>query len=126
MNEPKSGEYLRCAAMKIKNGRWQAMDCSDNYRVACRLANDPSLWVLTKDGYNYERSLTACPENYVFDVPRLPIQNTILKRLIQSENVQEDHVWINLNLAYNMQQCWVVGRYGTCWWLTTVSRAVIS
>ncbi|KAI8642642.1 hypothetical protein BD408DRAFT_402524 [Parasitella parasitica] len=116
VNEPANNNELRCAAIKKSNGRWQANDCADQYRAACRKANNPSAWVLTKNTLSYDRSLSACPENYIFDVPRVPRQNTILRNLMVAENITEEKVWVNLNLAYNMNTCWVIGRYGSCWW----------
>lgn len=118
VNEPKDGNG-RCAAMQVRNGRWQAMDCTYQYRVACRASADHTQWVLTDATYNYDRSLTACPDDYVFDVPRVPYENAILKKLI-ANITEQDHVWINLNLAYTSDVCWVVGFYGTCWWSDTV------
>jgi hypothetical protein len=122
VNEPST--IGRCAAIQVKNGRWQVLDCAAQYRVACRAAADPTQWVLTDATYTYDRSLTACPDNYVFDVPRVPFQNKILKDLIYS--IKDEHVWINLNLAYTVDQCWVVGLYGTCWWSTAVCAYDVS
>ncbi|CAO3651221.1 unnamed protein product [Mucor fragilis] len=116
VNEPAGSELLRCAAIKKSNGRWEANDCADQYRTACRRANNPNVWVLTKNTLTYDRALSACPENYIFDVPRVPRQNTILRNLMVAENITEEKVWINLNLAYNLNACWVIGRYGSCWW----------
>ncbi|KAF1799329.1 hypothetical protein V8B55DRAFT_1366514 [Mucor lusitanicus] len=116
VNEPAGSEALRCAAIKKSNGRWEANDCANQYRVACRKADNPSVWVLTRNTFTYDRALSACPENYIFDVPRVPRQNTILRNLMVAENITEEKVWINLNLAYNLNACWVIGRYGSCWW----------
>lgn len=121
ISEPKDNEELRCAAIKKSNGRWEANDCVDEYRAACRRADNPSAWILTNDTLTYDRSLSSCPENYIFDAPRVPRQNTILANLMVAENVTEGKVWINLNLAYNVRTCWVIGRYGTCWWSGDVS-----
>ncbi|KAL7327253.1 hypothetical protein PS15p_209471 [Mucor circinelloides] len=116
VNEPANNEELRCAAIKKSNGRWEATDCANQYRAACRRADNPSAWLLTENTLNYDRSLSACPENYIFDVPRVSRQNTILRKLMAAENITEEKVWINLNLAYNLNACWVIGRYGACWW----------
>ncbi|KAI7900445.1 uncharacterized protein BX663DRAFT_544897 [Cokeromyces recurvatus] len=125
VNEPRDIPHLRCAAMSKENGRWKATNCVDQYRVACRKLRELDTWILTQHTYNYERSLTACPEDYVFDVPRIPRQNTILKRIIDYSNITEDRVWINLNLPYNIDNCWVVGRYGTCWWFNDNAQEFI-
>ncbi|KAI9487529.1 MAG: hypothetical protein EXX96DRAFT_82787 [Benjaminiella poitrasii] len=116
VNEPSDNYDLRCAAISKETGRWAASDCTSQYRTACRHSHNLNIWILTDDVNNYEHSLTGCPDGYIFDVPRIPRQNTLLKRTIENSNVTEDNVWINLNLAYNVDKCWVVGRYGTCWW----------
>ncbi|KAI8336032.1 hypothetical protein BD560DRAFT_451065 [Blakeslea trispora] len=117
INEPNTKNSNKCAAMMSSNGRWRASDCTDEYRVACRLQNNPDVWLITQRAYDYDRSITACPPDYTFDVPHIPRQNTLLKRLIdQQGDIQQDRIWINLNLVRGRQDCWVIGRYGSCWW----------
>jgi hypothetical protein len=104
------------------NGRWQATDCANEYRVACRSAFDPNVWIITKNAYTYDRSLSACPNNFIFDVPRVPRQNNMLKNEIVAEDVTEKKIWINLNLVdYKSNACWAIDRYGACWWANGVS-----
>lgn len=105
--------------MLTKSGRWQANDCADEYRVACRSTLDPNVWLITKNTHPYERSLSACPNNFIFDVPRVPHQNYMLNSKIMAENITEEKIWINLNMVNNA--CWVTGRYGFCWWANGVS-----
>lgn len=125
VNEPNPGDGRRCAAMKGGNGRWVANDCAESLRVACRLAANPNQWVLTKTGYIYDRALSACPQNYIFDIPRIPRQNINLRQVIIAENLTESKIWLNLNLLYNDDSCWVVGRYGTCWWSSDSGEAYL-
>lgn len=115
----------RCASMNQTSGRWITSDCADTLRVACRLAIDADQWVLTDAAFNYDRSLTACPSNYIFDIPRRPRENMYLLQAMQRANLSDgEKVWLNLNLLYNEDHCWVVGRYGTCWWSINVSLCV--
>ncbi|KAI8082678.1 uncharacterized protein B0P05DRAFT_538014 [Gilbertella persicaria] len=125
INEPQANKDKRCAAMLLHNGRWKATDCSEQYRVACRSLDDPDTWMITQDIYSYDRSMTSCPDNYTFDVPHIPRQNTILKRLLDQTDIEQDRVWINLNWAYNEDSCWVIGRYGTCWWADDNGQAFL-
>ena len=124
MNEPNSIDGKRCAAIKNANGRWIAHDCALSLRGACRLASDPDEWILTKNTVIYDRALSACPQNYVFDIPRIPRQNIKLWQAMMANNLTaDDQVWINLNLMYHDDLCWVIGRYGTCWWASDVKAA---
>jgi hypothetical protein len=107
--------------MMTKNGRWQANDCANEYRTACRSALDPNVWIITKNAHTYDRSLSACPNNFIFDVPRVPRQNSLLFDEILAANVTEEKIWINLNLVNNANACWAIDRYGTCWWADEVS-----
>lgn len=108
----------RCAAMVVDNGgRWRANDCAEALHVACRTEEDT--WIVTNETYNYDRSLSACPSNTVFEVPRIPRQNLQLREAMRQAN-KTTGVWLNLNLAYNQDGCWAVG-YGTCWWTDEVS-----
>ncbi|KAI8380622.1 hypothetical protein EDC96DRAFT_491610 [Choanephora cucurbitarum] len=117
VNEPNTAKVSKCAAMMLSNGRWRASDCAKEYRIACRLQDDPDAWLITQEAYNYDHSITACPADYTFDVPRIPRQNTLLKLLLdQQTDIQQDRIWINLNLAGSREPCWVIGRYGSCWW----------
>ncbi|KAG2234322.1 hypothetical protein INT48_000772, partial [Thamnidium elegans] len=77
----------RCASINQSTGRWITSDCADTLRVACRLATDVDQWVLTDTAYNYDRSLTACPSNYIFDIPRQPRQNLYLLQAMQNANL---------------------------------------
>lgn len=121
INQPDSeGGTKRCAVIRREGGRWMTNDCAESLLVACRLVTDENQWVLTKSAYNYDRSLTACPSNYIFDIPRIPRQNLRLIQAIKDANITQDKVWLNLNLLYNEDDCWVIGRYGTCWWSINV------
>ncbi len=123
INEPNTNDGRRCAAIKSSNGRWIAYDCAETLRVACRLAVNPNEWVLTKNSFIYDRALSACPTNYVFDIPRIPRQNIHLRNAMRAQNLTtEDNVWLNLNLLYTDDSCWVIGRYGSCWWSPDVSH----
>ncbi|CAO3639601.1 unnamed protein product [Mucor hiemalis] len=125
VNEPNSDDGRRCAAIKGDNGRWVAHDCAEPLRVACRLATNPNQWVLTKNSFIYDRALSACPQNYIFDIPRIPRQNINLRQVMIAQNLTESKVWINLNLLYNDDSCWVIGRYGTCWWSNDSGQAYL-
>lgn len=125
VDEPNPVNGYRCAAIQGINGRWIAYDCAESLRVACRLATNPNQWVLTKDSYIYDRALSACPQNYVFDIPRIPRQNIVLRQEMILQNLTEDKVWLNLNLLYTDDSCWVIGRYGACWWSADVSSLLL-
>ncbi|KAI7865981.1 uncharacterized protein EV154DRAFT_532881 [Mucor mucedo] len=114
INEPntQNGAH-RCAAME-KNGRWYATDCAQSLAVAC-YSPSQNHWLVLNVTSNYDRSLSECPETYFFDVPRVPRQNLQLQTAMQGANVT-GKVWLNLNMVYNQDMCWAVGRYGTCWW----------
>ncbi|KAI8968994.1 hypothetical protein BDF20DRAFT_892713 [Mycotypha africana] len=113
----------RCAAIVKSTGRWRSMDCNGYYRVACKRMDAPYDWLVTNDTVTYDYALSPdiCPQHYTFDVPRLPRDNTALRfALSKMENKlkEDDKVWINLNLVYTADDsCWVIGRYGNCWWL---------
>lgn len=125
INEPNTAATNianRCAAIQQTNGRWIAYDCAQPLRTACRLATNPNQWIITNATYIYDRALTAaCPNGYVFDVPRVPKQNIKLRQAIVDANVTDKLVWLNLNLMNTKENCWVVGQYGTCWWSQDVS-----
>lgn len=87
--------------------------------------------MLTATYVSYDRAFSACPDNYVFDVPRVAVQNKQLFHVLQADLLQNGphdeginnplhHLfWINLNTGNN-GACWVVGLYSTCWWLREV------
>jgi hypothetical protein len=77
--------------------------------------------VISEGTSNYDGASDACPENYTFDAPRIALQNTILYDALLAENNNEDKlIWIDLNLGFPAQDCWVIGKYGSCWWLNQV------
>ncbi|KAI8884837.1 hypothetical protein K501DRAFT_332391 [Backusella circina FSU 941] len=119
INEPKHASEamdLFCAAMQRTNGRWRSYSCETPLRVACRFIDDPYKWIITEESYNYDGAAGACPEDYVFDVPRIALQNTLLYNTFLMDN-EDTLIWINLNLGFPAQDCWVIGEYGSCWWL---------
>ncbi|KAI8393712.1 uncharacterized protein BYT42DRAFT_609483 [Radiomyces spectabilis] len=134
VGEPRTSGNLHCAMIQRWNGRWRAGDCTHLLRVACRHVNDANEWVLTPTFFSYDRALSACPEDYVFDTPRIAQQNRMLFNVLQKDLVHESvddesestdpthHLfWINLNSATG-DNCWVVGRNSTCWWLNHSGR----
>lgn len=125
VNEPnaRNGDN-RCAAIQQGNGRWVAYDCAESLHVACRLSTDPNQWIISSAPYNYDSSHSACPSDYIFDIPRIPRQNMNLRQAIKDANITDDKIWLNLNLIYNQDSCWAVGRYGSCWWSKDVSYKI--
>ncbi|ORY93732.1 hypothetical protein BCR43DRAFT_526188 [Syncephalastrum racemosum] len=132
VSEPKMGTNPRCAMMQEWNGRWRAGDCTTLLRVACRHVNDTSKWVLTGTYVSYERAFAACPDQYVFDTPRIAIENQQLYQVIQQDraidltDTDRDELlhrlfWINLNSGTD-GSCWVVGLNESCWWLNNVGQ----
>ncbi|KAI9485094.1 hypothetical protein BDB00DRAFT_851441 [Zychaea mexicana] len=128
VGEPKINNNPHCAMIQRSNGRWKAGDCTELLRVACRQQNDPNKWMLTSTYVSYDRAFSACPDDYVFDCPRIPQQNRMLYDVLTQDLMQNGpqdsdikdpthHVfWINLNSG-NSGSCWVVGLFSKCWWL---------
>ncbi|KAG2224064.1 hypothetical protein INT45_004945 [Circinella minor] len=129
IGEPKISSNPHCAMVQRWNGRWRAGDCTELLRVSCRHKNNPNKWILTQTYVSYDRAFSACPDDYVFDCPRIAQQNRMLFQELQidlSQNApQGDEMndlfhhlfWINLNSGNN-GSCWVVGLFSNCWWLT--------
>lgn len=103
-----------------ENGRWVASDCGESLKTAC-YSEERNDWFIVNETTNYDRSMTQCPENYVFDVPRVARQNWELYKVMQGANIT-GKIWLNLNLVYNQDMCWAIGRYGTCWWSKDVRK----
>ncbi|KAI8994678.1 hypothetical protein BDB01DRAFT_773666 [Pilobolus umbonatus] len=122
IDEPDSYDSsMRCTVMQTSTGRWKVNDCSESLPIACRRVTNPNEWIITTESYNYDE-LTAhiCPDDYIPDVPRVSSQNTLLHEYMIAHNIASTHekVWLNLNMAFHGESCWVVGAYATCWWLT--------
>ncbi|KAI9277154.1 hypothetical protein BDA99DRAFT_495024 [Phascolomyces articulosus] len=129
IGEPKISSNPHCAMIQRWNGRWRAGDCTELLRVACRHKDDPNKWLLTQTYVSYDRAFSACPDDYVFDCPRIPQQNRMLLNSLAQDfeqngakdedtrNILHHLFWINLNSGNN-GSCWVVGLFSTCWWMT--------
>lgn len=128
VGQPMASSNPHCTMIQRWNGRWRSGLCTELLRVACRHKEDPNKWMLTATYVSYDRAFSACPDNYVFDVPRVAVQNKQLFHVLQADLLQNGphdeginnplhHLfWINLNTGSN-GACWVVGLYSTCWWL---------
>lgn len=86
--------------------------------------------MLTGTYVSYERAFAACPDQYVFDTPRIAIENQRLYQIIQQDRALDPTdtdrnellhrlFWINLNSGTD-GSCWVVGLNASCWWLSDV------
>ncbi|OKL62557.1 hypothetical protein UA08_02948 [Talaromyces atroroseus] len=107
-----TSEVLRCAMMDPSSGgHWRAGNCSDEYRAACRVTNEPYLWTLSEDTHSFSGSSNACPSNSFFDVPRTGLENTYFYHQAVSEvgsTSASEPIWVNLN-SMDVEYCWVLG-----------------
>ncbi|KAH8705654.1 lectin C-type domain protein [Talaromyces proteolyticus] len=106
-----SGGTFRCAFMDTNSaGHWKAGNCSDEYRAACRVDNQPYSWILSENSQSFSDSAYGCPENSSFDVPRTGLENTYLYDSVVSSvgDSSEQTIWINMN-SMQVQYCWVLG-----------------
>ncbi|KAI8145235.1 hypothetical protein BJV82DRAFT_605451 [Fennellomyces sp. T-0311] len=127
LGEPRTLSNPHCAMIQRWNGRWRAGLCTELLRVACRHEKDPNKWILTSTYVSYDRAFSACPNEYVFDCPRVAQQNRVLHQVLEADLVTNGvkdggvdellhHLfWINLNSG-NSGNCWVVG-FSRCWWM---------
>ncbi|KAF3480499.1 lectin C-type domain-containing protein [Arthroderma uncinatum] len=118
----KTRNSYRCAAMDAAlSGKWRAHECSDEFRVACRVGNSPYDWIISEKTASYFTAAEACPERTAFSVPRTALENTYLySKLHPQRNVttailpdtsdkdsgSSQSVWIDFNSA-DVPSCWV-------------------
>lgn len=109
-----NSDVLRCAMLDpTSNGHWRAGNCSNAYRAACRVDNDPYTWILSDSKQTFSDSGNVCSTGSVFDVPRTGLENTFLyNKILSTTNTPhttvDEPVWINLN-SIDVQYCWVMG-----------------
>ncbi|EEP81558.1 predicted protein [Uncinocarpus reesii 1704] len=112
-------EENRCSVMDLSlAGHWRATDCTDRLYAACRVADSPYKWVLSREPEAYVFAKDTCPENSSFAVPRTTLENTYLyeyllkqpKDLIDStsDETEKRNVWLDFN-SLDVPNCWVSG-----------------
>ncbi|KAK2873327.1 hypothetical protein FQN49_002441 [Arthroderma sp. PD_2] len=114
-----TGNSYRCAAMDAAlSGKWRAHECTDEFRVACRVGNSPHDWIIPEDTASYFDAEKVCPENTTFSVPRTALENTYLYSKLSPQlnsagiisPVTNDNssrmLWIDFNSA-DVPACWV-------------------
>jgi hypothetical protein len=112
----------RCAVMTTSPypGRWRVTDCTDRYRVACRIPGQVYNWQISTDSFDYFDASDACRESYEFDVPHTALENAHLIAAIEKDarRTPNEAIYIDLN-SLNVPECWVSGPNGTCPYLST-------
>ncbi|KAL4820202.1 hypothetical protein BDW67DRAFT_153684 [Aspergillus spinulosporus] len=110
----------RCAVMDLSlAGQWRTANCSESYRAACRVDNQPFLWSLSSDPFTYRDAYdNACPSSTKFSVPRTGLENTYLFRHLLSlsndlidpsaSDTLKTAVWVDFN-SIDTETCWVTG-----------------
>jgi hypothetical protein len=115
----------RCAVMTTSPipGRWRVTDCTDRYRVACRLPGEIYNWRISTDEHDYYDAESACGDPYAFNVPHTSLENAHLLAALQADNKKRpnEEIYIDLN-SINVPECWVSGTNGTCPYLSTADN----
>ncbi|KAL5114867.1 Maintenance of telomere capping protein 6 [Pleosporales sp. CAS-2024a] len=112
----------RCATMTSSpyHGRWRVTDCTNRYRVACRIPGQAYSWQISSDSYNYFDAHGACHAPYAFDVPHTSLENAHLAAAWKNDDrrTPNETIYIDLN-SLSVAECWVSGANGTCPYLST-------
>lgn len=112
----------RCAVLTTSPypGRWRVADCTDRYRVSCRLPDEIYNWRISSDVHGYYDAASACGEPYQFHVPHTALENAHLLAALQNDNKKSpnEEIYIDLN-SISVPECWVSGTNGTCPYLST-------
>jgi hypothetical protein len=114
----------RCATMTISPyaGRWRVADCKERHRVACHDPMLPYDWELSTRVTDYDGAASACPEGKEFIVPHTALENAhLLAALRGSHDNSDQPILVDLN-SISVPDCWVIGRNGTCPYLSTMDR----
>ncbi|CCC69735.1 hypothetical protein NCAS_0D01540 [Naumovozyma castellii] len=124
-------EALNCAQLSFSSGTdsmtWQVANCYDNKRGLCRYKDHKYVWKLTKDDDNTYFSFdgrgdSKCPDDYVFAIPRTPLEEKAVLLYFRQQNITDIDAWIDLN-SISVSNCWVTGGpYASCPYQKVVSR----
>ncbi|KAJ5081850.1 hypothetical protein NUU61_010114 [Penicillium alfredii] len=109
----------RCAIMDVSlNGRWRAVDCTNQRRGACRVGHSPFSWELSSSSDYFSNVSKSCPDGSTLAVPRTSLENTYLyKHLLDqspttidptSTNPALREIYLDLN-SIDIVSCWVTG-----------------
>lgn len=128
-----NGNKLRCAALDTSSpGRWHVSDCTQHLYAACRVGNAPYEWRISSGRSTYSSSVSACPDNSSFSVPRTGLENSYLLSAVQQQlsghrsDIDSDNdgapvVWVNFN-SIDVQGCWVSGVNASCPYVTSAEE----
>ena len=96
-NEPQEGG-IGCVVIQ-KSGKWKSFACGEPTYFACQSTTDPLKWQLSEKLASFQNIVwdksIDCPEGFQFGVPRLPVINTQLTKVLNDANT--DNVLINLS-----------------------------
>ena len=111
-NEPQEGG-IGCVVL-LKNGKWKSFACGEPTYFACQSITNPLEWQLSEKLASFQNIIwdktIACPVNYKFGVPRLPIINQKLTSLLVAKGKEQilinlSDVWISLCYMEDANAC---------------------
>jgi hypothetical protein len=121
VTSPNNRTSSRCVVMSTLPypGRWRATDCLDRRRVACHNPYQPYNWTISSDVTNYDGAPSVCRSGYYFSVPHTALENAHLLAVLQNDrNNAGEAIFVDLN-SLSVPDCWVIGRNGSCPYLST-------